>query len=542
MKNIFQVAILPASLTLVAFFSAIAQTAPPPTDNFDSTSWWLKYAVQQAAAVTDPNCKDEIYSHLGRVQALAGDIDGANTSASTIANPQKRVYIHIAAANAAYKQKNQPGYKKSIEQAKSVGLNEKNIAFQISINSAVIEACLDCNDIDAALAYAESTKDQWGLQKIAAHLIERNELKRADNIINNNINASGREFALVIAAETGIREGNLPVAEQTALRLVSIKFKDRVYEKLGVAFAESGNIEKARAAAETISDPALKSSVIAAIAKYQINSGDMNSGKKTLAEITSRDHKIKVYTLIAEKQADAGKIDSAVETIEMMTKMIDKTPMAPDKSKFGTFDDAFKKGSVQTVYLRAAKAAAKAGDMENYNKYIAKATAGVKPIKDSPVWGGVVFTRIIEAQLEAGDIEGAKKSAKELVGDKYNLPWALYNIAKAQIEKDDITGAVTTAQKIADPMNKSFAYGAIASAFVKKNQLADAKKILSGMGNSSWEVQAYRQTAKAFVETGHTKELANWLNDIPSPQARACACIGAVDGIMKSEKENQNKK
>ena len=85
--------------------------------------------------------------------------------------------------------------------------------------------------------------------------------------------------------------------------------------------------------AEIITNSTYKSSVIAAIAKYQIASGDIDLGKKTAGDITYRDHKIAVYTLIAEKQADAGKIDSAVATIEMMTKMINDTPMAADKSK-----------------------------------------------------------------------------------------------------------------------------------------------------------------------------------------------------------------
>jgi hypothetical protein len=122
---------------------------------------------------------------------------------------------------------------------------------------------------------------------------------------------------------------------------------------------------------EMMTDPTLKSSVITAIAKYQITSGDIELGEKTANDITYRDHKIALYTLIAEKQADAGKIDSAVATVEMMAKMIGDTPMEPDKSKFGTFDDSFKKGVVETVYLCAAKASARKGDIENYNKYIA---------------------------------------------------------------------------------------------------------------------------------------------------------------------------
>lgn len=542
MKKIIQFMVLLASLTLVTFFPAIAKTTPQTNaaiGNFDSISWWLGYAVQQADTITDPICKDEICGHLGRAQALAGDVDGANASASAISRLNKRIYVYTFAAKTFYKQGNMSGYKKSIEQAKSAALSDMSIASQIFMNSNVVRAYLDCNDVNGATSYAESIIDhrqkQRAYQKIAAYLARNNDIENTDAIVNNIIKASGKDSALVEIAETCIREANLSVAEQMAGRLTGSNYQDRVLEKLGVAFAKRGNIKKAQAVAETISGSKQKSSVIAAIAKYQINSGDIDLGKKTAQEAVYRDHKTAIYSLIAEKQADAGKFDSAVATIKTMSKMIDDTPMAADKSKFGEFDDSYKKGMAETVYLRVAKNLAGKGDMEGYNKYIAKAIAGVKEINVIPLlWKGTVFVKIVEAQLETGDIEGAKKTAKE-INDELNFSFALYNIVKAQLEKDDIVGAIATYQEITDTMNKSFACGQIASAFVKKGKIAEAKKILLNLGNSSREAEAYRQTASVFVEMGYTEELANWIDKIPTPQARVCACLGAVDGIRKAE-------
>lgn len=546
MKNIFQVVILLASFTLVTFFPAIAKTTPQTNvsvGNFDSISWWLGYAVLQADSVTDPNCKDDVYGWLGRMQARAGDVDGANTSASAISNMRKRIYVHIAAAKTSYKKGNISAYKTSMEQAKAAALSKRSVESAIFMNSNMITACLDCNDVNGAKSYTEILRDnpeapkgyhdvQMAYRKIAAYIAWNGNAKDANLVVNDNIKPSGKDNALVEIAETCVRKGNLPVAEQFVEQITRVDYKDRVYEKIGVALSESGDIKKANTVAEKITDSTLKSSVITAIAKYQITSGDIDLGKKTSMDITYRDHKIAVYKLIAEKQADAGKIDSAVATIETMAKMIDDIPMAADKSKFGTFDDSFKKGVVETVYLCAAKASARTGDVENYNKYIAKATEGVKEINDVPIWKGTIFIRIVDAQLEADDIEGAKKTAKKIKEER-NRSWALFNVVKTQLEKGDMEGAVTTSKEIMDTMNKSFACGWIASAFVKKGELAEAKKVLLRLGNSSREAEAYRRTATAFVETGYSKELANWLNEMPSPQARVYACIGAVDGIMK---------
>lgn len=546
MKTILRMVMLPVFLFFFFFLSATAEITPLTNTAIGDSNLkfnWLGYAVQQANAIIDPNCRDDVYNWLGRAQAKAGDIEGANASASAISNLQNRIYVHIATATTAYKNGNVSGYKTSMEQAKSAALLKRRVESAIFANSAMITAYLDCQDVDGAKSYAETLRDnpeapkgyhdvQLAYRAIATHLALNGNMEDADFIVDTHIQASGKDWALVEMAETCIREGNLGAAEQIAVRLTGPELKDRVKEKLGAAFAESGDTEKARSIAETISDLTRRSSVIAAIAKYQVKSGDIDLGEKTAMDITDRDHKIAVYTRIAEKRAELGEIDSAVETVEMMAKMIENAPRAPDVSKFGVFDDSFKRGAVQTVYLGAAKTSARNGDAESYNKFIAKAIEGVKEINDTPVWKDAVFIRIVDAQLEAGDIEGAKKTINEMK-EEYNRSSGLYNIVIAQLKKGDIEGAVTTSKDIADTMNKSFAYGEIASAFVKRGELIEAQKVLLGLGNSSREAQAYHWTAMTFVEAGHMEELAKWLNDIPTPQARVYACIGAVNGIMK---------
>jgi tetratricopeptide (TPR) repeat protein len=544
-KNLLKSAAFLIFLFLVTAFSAFAETASQTNvaqNNYDSTSFWLGYAVRQARTITDPNTKDKIYANLSRGQALAGDINAANVSASAILDTSKRAYAHISAAKTSYKQENIPGYKKSIELAKLAALSEKSIEHQIFVNGNMISTFLDCNDVNGAKSYAESIKDnsekQRAYRAIAAHLARYGDIENADSIINEIIGESGKEGTLLEIAETCVRSGNLAVAEKMAGRLNRTELKDRVNEKLGIACAETGNIEKAGAIVKVIGDQKLKSSVIAAIAKCQVKSGDINLGKKTADEITYRDFKIAVYTLIAEKQADAGNIDSAVATIETIGKIIDDAPLPADESKFGRFDDSFKKGGSGIIYLRVANALAKKGDTEGYQKYIAKAVNGVKDINVVPnVWKGVVFIRIIDAQLEVNDITGAKKTTKE-IDDEYNHSWGLYNIIEAQLKINDIDGAITTYREIKNPENKSFACGSIGSAFVKKGNIDKAMQILSDLGDSRVETGIYTQTAGVFMETQHSKELAGWLEKMPSPQAKVAACIGAVNGILKGKNKH----
>jgi tetratricopeptide (TPR) repeat protein len=527
-------------VTVFLTSAANASQSGVASDNYNSTSFWLGYAAQQANTITDPNTKDEVYANLSRGLALAGDVNAANVSASAILGSYKRALAHISAAKTFYKQENMPGYKKSMELAKAVALSEKSIESQIFVNGNMISAFLDCNDVNGAKSYAESVKNnsekQRAYRTIAAYLACNGNIENANAIVNDIIKASGKQNALLEVAETCIRKGNLAVAEQTAERITRVELKDRVYDKLGVAFAERGNIDKARRAAAIISSSMHISSVIAAVAKYQIASGDVDLGKKTTREITYRDYKLAVYTLIVEKEADTGNIDSAVETIETIEKIIDDTPMPADESKFGRFDDSFKKGTAGTLYLNVANALAKKGDTKGYKKYIAKAIDGVKEINVVPaLWKGTIFIKIIDAQLKAGDIDGAKITVKE-INDEHNYSWGLFNIVNAQLEINDVNGAITTYREIKDTMNKSFACGKIASAFVKKGNIDKAKQILSDLGNSPIEAEAYRQTARVSVETGHAKELASWLEKMPTPQAKVAGCIGAVDGILKTEK------
>ena len=534
MKNIIGIMLLAFYLFLVIFTPTVAQASPKSNNNYDSISWWLDYAVKQVDTITAPDCKDAVYGHLGRAQALAGDVDGANASAAAISTLNTRIYIYNYAAKTFYSQGNMPGYKKSIEQAKSAALSVVHIEHQIFMNSNVIRTYLECKDVDGAKSFTASINNRsqkvQAYKKIAAYFACNNDIENTDAILEKIENPAAKETALVEITETCVRKENLPIAEQMAKRLDGSKYKSRVYAKLGIAFVKNGEIKKARATAEIITDPIHKSSVIAEVAKYHIISGDLKLGKKIAMDISYRDHKTSVYSLIAEKQVDAGEIDSTLLTIKTMVKMIKDIPMPADESKFGKFDDSFKKSAVEMVYLRVAMNLAKKNDIEGYNKYIAKAIASVKQIDIMPLWKGVLFVNIIVVQLEASDVNGAKQTAKE-ISNEMDFSYALYNIVNAQLENDDTVGAVATYREMTHASSKSSACGLIASAFIKKDDIAKAKQMLSSSGNSSREAMAYRDAAKVFVEMGKTKELANWLNEIPTPQARVLACLGAIDGI-----------
>ena len=227
MKKIFQFVVFLASLSLVSFFSATAETMPQTNTavgDFDSIFWWLEYATQQADTITDPNWRDDVYGWLGRAQAMAGDIDGANASASAISNMQNRVYIHMAAAKTSYKKGNMSGYKTSMEQAKSAALSKRSVESAIFMNSNMITTYLDCNDVNGATSYTETLRDnpespkgyhdvQMAYREIAAHFACNGNIKNADLVLNNNIKPSGKDNALVDIAEACVRKNNIAVAE-----------------------------------------------------------------------------------------------------------------------------------------------------------------------------------------------------------------------------------------------------------------------------------------------------------------------------------------
>ena len=147
---------MPAFLTLVVSFSAIAETIPQTNtavSNFDSISWWVEYAVKQADVVTDPNSKEGVCSILSKIQAIRGDANSAIIFASAISNRQKRIYAHVDAAKTFYKNGNISGYQKSMEQAKSTAMSKGSVESQIFIDSAMIIAYLDCNDVNGARSY-----------------------------------------------------------------------------------------------------------------------------------------------------------------------------------------------------------------------------------------------------------------------------------------------------------------------------------------------------------------------------------------------------
>lgn len=97
---------------------------------------------------------------------------------------------------------------------------------------------------------------------------------------------------------------------------------------------------------------------------------------------------------------------------------------------------------------------------------------------DDPDAAGPAWAEIASALALAGDVAGAKK----LVGNVADYAWKaeiLKAVAQAQVRRDDLVGAIATANAIGEDDAKSEALLDVALAYVKANDVPRAKQVLA---------------------------------------------------------------
>ena len=112
------------------------------------------------------------------------------------------------------------------------------------------------------------------------------------------------------------------------------------------------------------------------------------------------------------------------------------------------------------------------------------------------------FAIILPAQLRAGDIAGAKKTAAELGDERYG---ANQGIAEVQAKTGDLAGAKETAARITDKSMKAHTYYMIAVVRAVAGDAAESKATAAEIGDEALQARVYRALARADERRGHSR-------------------------------------
>lgn len=365
----------------------------------------------------------------------------------------------------------------------------------------------------------------WALEHIADALLEAGDIDGALKKIENMPLAQFKYRKLVIISEAQINTGNSVAAKKTLIEAVE-SAKRIVYEKeFGLSSLESA-----------------QKKAFSIIAGMQAKNRDIVSAQNTVDLIKTADYKsIANYEYIASAQIENGDFASAQKSLTKAIEYADliqepfwkakafsdiSLAQAKSMDTLGSFHTSTKAlASADLVqktedrsltYSYISIARSRSGDIIGAKKFIKKAleTADLIPEKESSS-KSMVLQYIAEAQAMSGDLVTTFKTV-DLIGVHFKNT-AYYRIASAQLENEDITGALKTANLMQDDNYKPLTYWSIATDQAKNGDITGAQKTFSLIITKDvyYKIQAAVDIVQAQKKAGANSIKAfYWINKL----------------------------
>jgi RNA polymerase sigma factor (sigma-70 family) len=368
------------------------------------------------------------------------------------------------------------------------------------------------NEVDDAIATTRRIPagDRFrdiAFQEVATELAknrrEKDALGVADLIENEKTRAWVRPMLLETLALAHAGAGDVPQALRMLDRLESPAAKVNVLTGVGylsLSFTETpdepgiallqfeaGKTAEARKSlaraaelAATVTGGLSRDRALAAVACAQARMGDLAAASKTAAGITDKVKRIAlkvkpiVLAAIARAEAKAGKAKMAL-------------------TELNTLPDSATRAHV-LIHLGAGQASA--GDHKGARESFRRARGLIEKLSENE--RGTYAHNLVSAQGEAGDYEGAKKTAAAFL-DEDSL--GVVNIGVSRARAGDFAGALKMAEE--------------------------------SKGDSWWQGNLFREIARQQTLRGGEKAARAWIGRLEAPLARANALLGVAEALAK---------
>jgi thioredoxin-like negative regulator of GroEL len=545
------------------FAKSIAHTAESPVSvDVKSASWWLARAAQEAEAIKPSDERREAFKLLSKTQARAGDFDGARRSAEAIEPSDERkkafrllsetraeagdfdgarrwasewsthswgeVHFYLLEATACFESGDKAGYRSCIDKASTLAPKDY-------FNSDMLEVYLNCQDPNGATIYVDSLTTPEQLREahllikqnayleIACHWACNGQMARANAVLDAHFDGADKRRVLALVAEMCAWEGKVSEAEQLLAKMAKIepsagesrpaKALEDMYEQearhaLGRAYAEAGNIAKARVVAETVPESQSRSRLLKAIALAHVRAGDVEAAEAMLKDLPGR-YRDSVYEAIITEQLDKGQLDAAAATMQAFART------------------AYDNRTAAECYLALAQAVGERGGMPAYRNFLQRAVARAERIRSD--YRLFAWVEIFSVLRDAGDLLGMLTIA--ITNDDESIrSWALSQAVRTLSRDGDISTAKALSKRITSDY-KGSAYAAVARALVRGDRVTEAQAFLNTLTDSRDKAEAYRNTARSLVAMDRQEVLIEWLKSIDSPVVRFNVCLGAAQAF-----------
>jgi len=484
--------------------------------------FWWDAASKSMQRIEDDEVLSRALYELGRVRFLSGNIKGASAEAIRMTNLQLRCFSHISLARFHRIQGDQEACLRELRLCRQAA-SARGFTYQL------VEAYLDlADDPNLARDYVLSIdirKRNYPWYHLAKALAARGRLDDALRIAErDDITDPNRLYAHIAgAAAKAAREQDVL---EVVPRIQDVSRKDGIWLALVRALSQRSRIDEAALYAEKISDLTLRAN-----AEKMIGRSTDGVTLVTVAELqkkiagTRDDVELyKLYQSLFDKQIAARDAAGAEKTIKLIVEHVRASKMEREVSAFGIVDDPTRIAQAKAGYLDIAWLLYRLRKREASLEKLALAEEAISEMPEMSGLGKTLGSALAEAQRVLG--------VKQTVVARKSPFWKLGapQLISTQIEAGDIDGAKATARLVF----KSTTPGAMEtmSPFVTAGLLDVAHELLTEIPASWAGTDICRELGETMIKTGHDDLLRKWLEDVEAAQTTHLA-IGAMRAISQ---------
>ncbi len=485
-------------------------------------------ALNTAAAISDPRYKSKAYEDITRYLLGKGDLASAQAQLESISDAGARTRLSI---NLAEK------FARRREERKARDILSK------------------------ARNFAQANKNNWALRDIASAQVEAGDLDGAMDTaaVISSSGEKGSTYASIARAQLAVDD--LSGAKKTAGLMADDGNKHSTLYLIADKEAETGRVEDAKRTASAIPDEVHRNNAFFYIAQAQALRGDFRGALISVESITKDTARQGAYRRMAELQLRAGYAAAARETIgkakELAARMNDP---AGQTEAFCSLGDMMIKpfhvaAQARELLASAGNAASRIADPGKRSEaqagysglYRSQQGAGVFTGSRESFWAACDaahlmkgfgsnkanrFESLAKIQARGGDLIGAQKTGAR-IGERQRWESAMEVIASAAAGYGNVKAAEEIAGRLRSKNKKERVYLAILKAEAEKGRIDAAQRALARITDQNRLDDANEAMASAFLRAGdmaNAKDAASRLKRDPgSNLAEAMTEAGALD-------------
>jgi hypothetical protein len=490
---------------------------------------WLDKARASADQIADQQVRSQANYEMTYVLSRAGRFDDALGSASQVQGSPKRTYAYAAIAKRAHETGDQAHCLAALKEARQVALADS----RGQSNGHLIRLYFEVERPQDAESFVDAlsnpTQQRIGFREIAKEYASCGNLQAGFRVVQTCLQHPARQLAYVNMATASADAGDLENAKLVLEKLDDVKLRDGPLAAMVRYLVKENKFEEASSLAAQISDPQKRAQSQALVVANSSPDKDQAVLQKEMSQASSREAKIAIGNSLIARLVAASELKQAEEIVQRLSDYVGQNPRPAQPSKFGTRNDAVALAEIRINYLSIARQYDKQGQRQECDRLLeAAADAVVKLPEEAGVSKWMLLNRLVHAQLQLGAFEEVEQAIKQIPND-YVRSAAAARLAAGLIRSGDVAAGMRVSDMVTAKLGRGDAIGDIVAALLQKDEFARARKILSGIGDSTEEVRAFRRYGQEMVALGYGERLRGELQDLPSHAARTYACIGAAE-------------